>query len=99
MVGEVEKVEKRWVSKEIGVENAIEDLKEEIEHLKEMCRDIFDRFESRSAMLWLLVRGLSNDEVEKIEEYGREAEFSLWDIVEILEKVVKELEEGQGDTF
>jgi len=94
----------RWerlkIVKEYGldIEEAISELREEITCIKSLVYNIYDRYESITAREWFREHGLSEEEVKKITELGRKAEFALWDIEDILKKVVRELEDSSSDS-
>jgi len=82
----------------LALEEAISELREEITWIKRFVRDIYDRYESITAREWFREHGLSEEEVEKIRKAGWEAEKALWDIEDILKKVVRELEDSSSDS-
>jgi len=82
----------------LSAEEAISELREEIICIKSLVYNIYDRYESITAREWFREHGLSEEEVEKIRKAGWEAEKALWDIEDILKKVVRELEDSSSDS-
>ena len=80
----------------LSVEEAIAELREEITCIKSLVYHIYDRYESITAREWFREHGLSEEEVKKITELGRKAEFALWDIEDILKKAIRELEDSSS---